>query len=504
MKDDNKIIAQNTIILYIRMIFVMFVSLFTSRIILNRLGVTDFGIFNVIGGLVVIFGFVNQALTNATQRFITFNLAKGDIVVSNKIFNLTLYLHFLIGICVFFLGESLGQYFLHTTMVIPDERIQASSLVLSFSLCSSFISITLVPFNAEIIAHEDMKVYASISIFEAVFKLLFVLSLYFFESHLLIIFSLLVLVNQIIVALLTIVFCNKKYEEVFLRFYKDFSFGKEIFSFSFWSLCGNIAWVLTTHGTNVLLNVFFNPAVNAARGISVQVQSAVSYFANSFNVAINPQITKNYSLEKLQRVHQLLLFSSRVSFFLLIIPSIPIFFEADYILKLWLGIVPEHTSNFVRLTLILILLESIGSPFNTAIFATGNIKYYHLTVGCCNLLNIPISYTVFKYFKLEPEFAYVVIIATTLVCQFFRLQFIKFYLKLDLLIFTKCVYIPCIIVLFSSFFFMKFLCEYIICNSFMNIFNGIILTSVCVFILGLNMRERNYIINLVKVRILHI
>lgn len=501
MKEDNKKIAKNTVILYARMIFVMFVSLFTSRIILNRLGVTDFGIFNVIGGLVAILGFVNQALTNATQRFITFNLAKNNKCISNKIFNVSLYLHVMIGLCVVILGESVGQYFLQTEMVIPDEKMQAASFVLFFSLLSSFISISIVPFNAEIIAHESMKYFTLISVIETLVKLVFVLSLYLFDEFLLVIFSFFMFLNQLIVAFLTIVYCKKYYAEVFLKFHKDVSLFKDVISFSFWSLFGNLAWALTTHGTNVILNLFFNPSVNAARGISFQVQSAITTLANNFNMAINPQITKSYSLDNLKRVHQLLLFSSRVSFLLLLVPSIPIYLESDFVLNLWLGIVPEHTVNFVKLTLFLILIVAIENPFNTSIFATGNIKLYHIIVGCINLLNIPVLYIVFKYFKVGPELAYIVIIITTLFCQFVRLLFVKYYIKLSLTVFVKSVYIPCGIVLFVSLFATNFLREFLFFNSFINLLSEIVFTSVFVFILGLNDRERNFIIQNIKQKI---
>lgn len=505
MRSDNKKIAKNTVILYIRMLFVMFVGLFTSRIILGRLGVVDFGIYNVIGGLVVILGFVNQALTNATQRYITFNIAQNKIDTSNKIFNITLLLHLFIAVAVLLIGESFGQFFLQTMMVIPNEKITAASIVLFFSLVTSFISILLVPFNAEIIAHEDMKFYAFVSVLETIIKLICVLSLYLFETELIILFSIFILLNQIIVALIVVLFCRKKYEEVFFKLYRDLSFCKEIFSFSFWSLIGNLAWVLTTHGTNVLLNLFFNPAVNAARGISVQVQSAVMNLANNFNTAINPQITINYSVDNLQRVHQLLLFSSRISFYLILIPSIPIFFESNFILELWLGLVPAHTANFVKLSFSLILIESIGSQFNTSIFATGNVKFYQLIVGGFNLVNLPISFCIFKYFRAEPELAYVVTITTTFICQIFRLLFIRHYIKLNLFSFVKSVYIPCFFVLSVCFVGLLYIQRIInIVNSVVNIIVCIISTAFCVFVLGLNKQEKNFIIRLIKRKILRI
>lgn len=505
MKKDNRRIANNTIILYIRMIVVMFIGLFTSRIILNRLGVIDFGIFNVIAGLVMIMGFVNQALTCATQRYITFNLAQNKKDVSNKIFNLSLFLHITIAIVVLIIGESVGQFFLQTMMVIPSEKINAASIVLLLSLFVAFISISLVPFNAEIIAHEDLRFYAFVSIFETFLKLVCVLSLYLFEDNRLIVYSTLILLNQSIVAIIIIYYCKRRYEEVFIKISKDLTLYKEIFAFSFWSLIGDLAWTLTIHGTNVLLNLFFNPAVNAARGIAVQVQGAVSGLANNLNMAINPQITKNYSINDLQRVHNLLLVSSKLSFFLILIPSLPIYFEASFILELWLGVVPEHTVNFVKLTLILVLIESIGSPFNASIFATGRVKYYQLTIGCCNLLNIPIAYCVFKYFKQEPELVYVIVATTTFINQMFKLFYIKKYLKLRLYSFIKAVYVPCVSVFIICFLlFSNIHDKSFFNNSFANIIINIACSFFIVFFIGLKSQEKKMLLALIKKKILFI
>jgi len=499
MNESNKIIAKNTAFLYFRMLFVMLVSLFTSRFLLNRLGIENYGIFNVIAGLVVIFCFANVALLNATQRYITFCLAKDNIQLSNKVFNICLCLHFVIAIFVVLVGEVIGQYLIYNQMEIPQDKIDTAIFVLHFSLLTSLFSIVTVPFNSEIIAHEDMKFYSYISISAAIMKIGNIVLLYLFEDYLLEIFAILVFSNQFVVTLISILFCKMKYKEVFFRFQKDFILFKEIVFFSMWCLIGDLAWVLTTQGTNVLLNVFFGPTVNAARGIAVQVQTAIQNLSSNFSMALNPQITKNYSLKKMPRVHELFFISSKLSFFLVFLLSFPVFAETRFVLKTWLGIIPEHTIEFIRLTLIISLLYSIENPFTVTIFATGKVKSYQIVLGCFNLINMPVSYFILKYYKQEPEFVFIVVIVTIMISQYIRLLFLKRYAKINLLSFLKKIYFPCLLVVFVTYLLYIFIHNNFILfrDSLPNMALCCFLSSIFIFFIGLNRNERLFIVSLV-------
>ena len=322
---ENRRIAKNTILLYFRMILLLCVSLYTSRVILDALGFVDYGIYNVVGGVVAMFSFVNMALANSTSRFITYALGKDDVNYSRKVFNASFKVHLLIAIVVFIIAETVGLWFLHNKLVIPDNRLQTAVWVYHLSVISSLISILYAPFNAVIIAHEKMGAFAFMSILEGLLKLSFALYISVTDFDRLLLYAILLLCASVINVFVYLIYCIRNFTEVIFTRRGDTSIIKEISSFAGWSMIGNLAYIGYTQGLNILLNLFFGPQVNAARGISNQLQGAVMGFVTNFQMAINPQITKSFAKQDFSRLHTLVFSSSKFSFFLLYYERINLF-----------------------------------------------------------------------------------------------------------------------------------------------------------------------------------
>lgn len=393
---DNKRIANNTILLYIRMLFVMAISLLTSRYVLAALGEEDFGIYNVVGGVVSTFTFISLALSNATSRYITYYLGKGDKDELAVVFSTAFIVQLFIAIIILVLAETAGLWFLNTQMNIPDTRMFAANWVYQFSILTTIISIISIPYNSEIIAHEKMGIFAYISIFDVVMKLLIVFLLYLSSFDYLILYSFLIMLIQVIDLFFYIIYCRRNFEETKFKWVKDLSLIKEMGAFAGWSTIGNLAYVCYTQGLNILLNIFFGPAVNAARGIAVQVQSVVRNFVVNFQTAVNPQIIKSYAERDLVRMRDLICVSSRLSFMIMFCLVLPVVLEIKFLLSLWLTIVPDHTVSFVRLVLLVALIDCFERPLTNAMNATGQIRKYQLYSCSIMLLILPFSYLLVK------------------------------------------------------------------------------------------------------------
>lgn len=390
--DNNKRIAKNTLLLYFRMLFMMAISLFTSRVVLNTLGVEDYGIYNVVGGIVAMFGFINGSMSSATQRYITFALGKGDKSRLQTVFSTTLQIHTLIAGIIVLLGETVGLWFLYNKMQIPAERMDAAFWVLQASIISTVIMIISVPYNADIVAHEKMSAFAYISILEVMLKLAIVYMLVMFSFDKLILYAFLLLAVQILIRFCYSVYCNKHFEETRYKRVWDKALFKEMTGFAGWSMFGNLSAVLFGQGLNMLLNVFFGPVVNAARGIAVQVQNAIQQFVGNFQMALNPQITKTYAKGELNEMHKLMFRSARFSFFLLFFLSLPVLFETDFILTVWLKTVPDNTIVFLRIMICTSLIYTLSNPLIVANQATGNVRRYQAVCGTILLMILPVSY----------------------------------------------------------------------------------------------------------------
>jgi len=395
-QSDNKRVAKNTILLYGRMFLLLAVSLYTSRVVLSALGFEDYGIYNVVGGIVAMFSFINMALANSTSRFITFSLGKDDLDDSRQVFNACFIVHIIIALVIILLSETVGLWFLYNKMVIPESRMYAALWVYQFSVIACVASILYAPFNAIIIAHEKMSAFALISILDAFLKLLIVYLISVFRDDRLILYAFLLLCVSITDIIIYLIYCKRKFPEVKFERIKNKNNPEEIMGFAGWSMIGNLAFVGYTQGLNILLNLFFGPIVNAARGVATQLQSAVMGFVTNFQMAVNPQITKSYAQGDFNRLHTLVYASSKFSFFLLYCIILPLSIESKSILSIWLVDVPDYAVQFTVLTLFARLIDTLSNPIGISNNATGTIKTYQIFEGGSLLLIVPIAYLVLK------------------------------------------------------------------------------------------------------------
>ena len=394
--DNNKRIAKNTLFLYLRMFVMMLTALFTSRIVLDVLGAADYGLNNVIGGVVVLFSFLNNALISATQRYLNFHLGRKDYKQTNVVFCMSMNTYFLLSILVIILGETVGIWFVNTQLNIPPERMYAAQWVYQFTLLQFVISLLRVPYNASIIAYERMNFYAYVSLVEVIAKLLVVYLLYVTTFDKLIFYSFLYTIVPLIVTFIYKMYCNKCFDTTKYRAIWDKVAFKEMFSFSGWSLFGSLANLAAQQGLNILINIFYGVTVNAAAGIANQVSNNVYGFISNFQTAFQPQIVKTYAAKEFERFHKLIFQTSKFSYFMVIILVMPILFTIDGILQIWLKEVPEYTAIFCRLILIYLSCEAISAPLWMSVQATGKIRSYQILMACLIFLNFPIAYIVLK------------------------------------------------------------------------------------------------------------
>ena len=438
---NNKRIAKNTRLRYVRMLFGMLVSLFTSRVILQTLGVEDYGVYNVVGGVITMFTFLNSAMSSATSRYITFEIGKGNMEQLKKVFSTALQIHAAIALLIVTLGETVGLWFLMNELVIPDGRMEAAMWVYQCSIVTAVVTIMSVPYNADIIAHEKMSAFAYISVLEIILKLAIVYLLVVLPFDKLKVYAVLVLMVGLLIRYIYTRYCHKHFEESHYIHRIDKPLLKEMSSFAGWSFWGNLAAILYSQGLNMMLNIFFGPVVNAARGIATQIQSVVTQFVTNFQMALNPQITKTYASGEMDKMHSLMFRSARFSFMLLFFLSLPIMLETNYILTLWLGIVPENTVIFARIIIAISLIYTIANPCVIANQATGKVKVYQAVVGGLLLLILPISYIVLKMGA--PAYSvFIVHFCVESVAQFARMYMLRNMIDLPLLSYVKNIYLP--------------------------------------------------------------
>lgn len=396
MTSNNQTIAKNTAFLYIRMLFVMVVSLYTSRVILKALGVNDFGLYQTVGGVVGFLAFISNALATATSRYLTFSLGEGDTESLRKTFTTTLVTHLIIGAAIVLFAETIGLWYVYNKMVIPEDRFTAAVIIYHLSIITAFISIMQVPFNAQVIAHEKMSVFAYIGIVEALSKLGIIYLLYIGGVDRLILYAVLLFVVQICIFLFYFFYCKKCFKETVIRLEIERKIFREIFGFSGWSLLANGSIALSNQGIILLLNLFFAPAVVTARTISLQVNGAASLFVQNFRTAANPQIIKRYASGDLIGSKVLLLESTKFSYFLMLLIALPLLLLADPLLHLWLVEVPEYTTLFLQIVIVQSLFQVFDTSFYTALYAKGRIKENALLSPLIIFLCFPIVYILFK------------------------------------------------------------------------------------------------------------
>ncbi len=494
---NNSRIAKNTLLLYIRMFFIMATQLYTSRVVLNTLGIEDYGIYNVVGGVIAMFGFLNTAMSTSTQRYLTFQLGKKNIEKVKKVFSTSLYIHFLIAFIVLILGETIGLWFLYNKMVIPVARMQSALWVYQCSVLATMVLIVSVPYNAVLIAHEKMSAFAYISILEVLLKLFIVYLLVISPYDKLKLYAVLILVVQLFIRYIYGIYCSKHFEESKFQKAIDKPLFKEMLGFAAWNLWGNCAAILFTTGINLLLNVFFGPAVNAARAIAVQVQSAIQQFSGNFQMALNPQITKTYAQGELKEMHKLVYRSSKFTFLLLFVLSLPIMAEAPIILKIWLKLVPDHTVIFLRLILLTVIVDSMAQPLMQAAASTGKVKRYQSIVGGVLLLIVPLAYVVLKL-GAPPESVFIVHFAICCIAFLIRLYIIRPLIQLNILDFLRrIVFKSFVVVLICSptIIFLKHFFVDSILSMFLICITSVVLVSVSGYLILLDSHERKFLTN---------
>lgn len=420
---NNKRVAKNTIFLYFRTMLVMVISIFTSRIILDTLGVDDYGIYNAVGGFVAMFSMLSGTLVAASQRFIAYELGKDNPNVK-EVFSTTLSVHCIIAAIIFILLETGGLWFLNYKMNISPERMIAANWVYHCSVITFCINVVSIPYNAAIIAFEKMSAFAYISIFEVIAKLGCVYALYIITFDSLIIYALFMMVVAIVLRLIYGYYCNVKFPSC--RY--DYSFNKSLvlkmMNFSGWNFIGSVAANLNGHGINILTNIFFGVAMNAARGVATQVDNAINTFVNNFMMAITPQITKSYAAKDFTYINRMIISGTKYGFFLLLVISLPVYMNAEYILSVWLKKVPDYSADFVRLGIIFSICQTLSQCLYRTMLASGKIKKYQIVVGGLSMLAFPVAY-LFFHFGLPATWGYWAMIIFSIVCLFARLSLLS-------------------------------------------------------------------------------
>lgn len=480
---ENTKIAKNTLFLYVRMFLTMGVSLFTSRIILNTLGVEDFGTYNLVGGIVVMFSFINTAMLGATQRFLNFEMAKNSDEAVNKVFCVSMNAHILIILVIIFLSETLGLWFLNYKLNIPGDRMFASNIVYQFSLLAFCFNILKVPYNASVIAYEKMSFYAWISIVEVILKAIIVYLLLLFDYDKLILYSILVFAVSILIFLAYRYFCRRLFTSCKYRFVNDKTLFKELVSFSSWSMFGNLALIGSNQGVYMILNIFLGVAINAAMAIAAQVNMAVFSFVSNFQMAFNPQIIKTFASNDIKAHEKLVFQASKFSYYLLLILVIPILFNTAYILQLWLKIVPEYAVEFTQLMLVFSLIDALAGPFWVSMYATGKIKKYQIGVSLILFLNLPIAYLLLNQ-GYSPVYVIIAKIILNFILFMFRLILIQRHIKFSLIEIIKKVYLQVILVSALSYGSSLYIKKLLVPKEF-NLVDIIIFTAVAMIISGI-------------------
>lgn len=492
---SNKRIAKNTILLYVRMFFVMCIQLYTSRVVLQALGVEDYGIYNVVGGIVTMFAFLNAAMNSSTQRYITFYLGKGDKNELQEVFSNCMFIHAMLAVVIIVLSETVGLWFIYNKMVIPAERMDAAFWVFQMSIITTVVLIFSTPYNATIIAYEKMSAFAYISIFEVILKLLTAFILLFSKWDNLVLYAVLTVIAQLIVRFIYVYYCNRHFTITKIVY----KFNKQLFrsmtSFIGWNVWGGLSNVLYGQGLNILLNMFFGPVINAARGIAVQVQGVVQQFAFNLQTAINPQITKSYAIGELKSMRDLVYRCSRYTFFLLLIISLPIFLETSLLLHLWLTTVPEWTVSFTRIMLCIIMVDSVAAPLMTSSAATGNVKLYQTVIGGTMLLIVPVSYLFLKL-GYNPSVVFFVHLAFCLITFILRLIIVRPMIQLSIREYIKVALWPCfksglLAVIIPTVLYM--LLPSTLTNGVLVLLSSIIFSIIAVYLLGITHNERAFI-----------
>lgn len=495
MPNNNRsnVIIKNSIYLYIRMLITMGVGIYTSRVILQTLGEVDFGLYNVVSGVVVFITFISSALSSSTSRFLTFSLGKQNTTEVNNIFRSTFSIHVIIGGIIFILLETIGLLLFYQ-LNIPNNRLTVCFWVYQYAIFSTILSLAVIPFSASIIAHEKMNIYAYTSMIDVILKLLIVFIIPYSSVDHLFLYSTFIFIVNVIGAIINIVYCYKNFPETSIQWLFKKQYIAPIFKYCGWIIIGHFSWLLSTQGLNFLLNIFCGAAVNASRALSLQVQSILSRFVQGFQTALNPQITKSYASGDINYMHTLVFNSSRYSFLILFICSAPIYIATDILLGIWLNKVPEYTTQFVRIILIGNLLDGLINPLVISINSTGKMQSTQLMQAIIYIFSF-FSQWLILYILHDPVMAFGSYYIFLFLIFIFRLIILKHKISLSIKQYFKTVCIPLIITVITSISIYTIYDAVTEMPSLINIIFIIIITFITAYFLGLKNKERKFIIN---------
>lgn len=475
----------------------MFISLYTSRVILNALGVEDYGIYNVVGGFVTMFSLLSGSLSSAISRFITFELGKKDEEKLKRVFSSSVTIQIGLSLIILLIAETIGLWFLNYKMVIPVGRMTAANWCFQFSIITFAINLISVPYNAAIIAHEKMSAFAYISILEAIGKLTVAWCIAYSPIDKLVYYGLLLALIAVTIRFLYGWYCKRHFVECSYHFIYDHSLLKQMFSFAGWNFFGTGSWLLMTQGVNILMNIYFGVVVNAARGIATQVDHAVMSFVNNFTTAINPQITKSYASDNKEYMFRLMFKGAKLSYFLILFFAVPILCETEMILQIWLKMVPDYAVTFIRLTIIISMIYSISLTMITAMYATGDIKKYQMIVGGSGMLVFPMAWGSFL-FGCPPETAYWSMLLIYVLQFVLRLFLLREMVGMSIRDYMKEVFLKVTLTTIVAFSLPIVICIFLDASYIrfsILLFTSFILTLASIYLIGLSIDERDFLLN---------
>lgn len=495
--NNNKRIAKNTMLLYIRMMFTMAVSLFTSRVILNTLGVEDYGINNVVGGIVTMFSVLSGSLSSSISRFITFELGKNNMERLKAVFSTGVNIQLGMSLLIIIIAEAVGIWFLNTKMNIPAERLEAANWVFQCAILTFVLNLLSVPYNAAIIAHEKMSAFAYISVIEVTLKLIIVYMLTILPFDRLKTYAVLLLSVGAIIRFIYGYYCKRHFEECSYHFVYDKSLLKEMTGFAGWNFLGNGAYLLNTQGVNILMNMYFGVAVNAARGVATQVDAALKQFVNNFTTAVNPQITKSYAQGDLDYMHKLVCRSAKYSAFLMMFFAVPIILETNTILTIWLKNPPAYAAIFLQWIIISSFVDTVlANSLVTSMFATGKIKRYQIIVTTVGCLVFPLSWLAFEL-GFRPQIGYILYFIIYSILLGIRLYLLKDMVKLPVMMYVREVLYKVIPVIAISFAVPAVLC-FVMDAGWLRLILvcalSVLVTTIVEFYVGLTSKERLFVV----------
>jgi len=502
MPSNTARIAKNTLMLYFRQILALLVSLYTVRVVLETLGVEDYGIYNVVSGVVVLFTFLNRAMTSGTQRFLNFALGRNDTEQARNVYSVGLVIHVLIAMLVVILAQTLGLWFFFTWLNIPPERHNAAFVVYQFSVLATIIGILQNPYKATIIAYEKMSFFATLSIIEAALKLgiVFLLSVILFDK--LIAYAFLLCIAGFVFFMVYKIYCNRTFEIASFRHCRDRELLKQFLRFSGWSVFGGMANLSREHGANILINIFFGVTLNAAMGIATRVNSVVFQFVSNLQTAINPQIIKSYSAQDYDYFMKLIFRTTKISFCLIFFFVLPLYINVGFVLQIWLTSVPEYTIIFTQLILLSSLVMAIAGPLMTSIQATGDIMKYQVIISCFIFANLPLS-LFFLWMGFSPAWVLIIRVSLEAVILIWRIFFLRKRIRLPVFGFFCEVIIPMFIIAAGSTLITIFVSKFFTDEWNRLIVSCIIATlsiSCLMYLIGLSRHEKFLLKNWVKIK----